>query len=426
MSSSRQSNSPGARKHAGALTLLAEAVRLLGLDSDLYRTLATPHRSVALSIPIQRDDGAVENVRGFRVHHNLARGPVNGGVHVHPDADLPAMMMRAMWATWKHALVGIPFGGAAGGLSVALPDLPPHQRKHVARRYVDEVLPLIGGAADAPAGIGASDRRLAAWILDDHAAWERAPEPDAAGPAGPGTAHVANHVPRGSAQRVESVARGIVVTTLDALRAKGVSPDRATVAVRGLGALGTATLRHLAREGCTVAAVCDLAGGCHRAAGLDVAHLLREHAAGTPLREYEQADPITDAELLGLDVDALVLIADDALCAGQAARINARLVVEGVGMPFDPDTDACLNDRGITVIPDILACAGGATHSYFAWVRSLRPYSWSQEDVDLRLREMLTDAHRTVRAVATERRLTLRHAAHLVGVDRVAHAQRRR
>ncbi|MBN6052986.1 Glu/Leu/Phe/Val dehydrogenase [Nonomuraea sp. RK-328] len=406
--------SPGLQALDSALRQLHHAAEHLGLDDGLRTMLATPRRSLTVSVPLRRENGQMDVVQGFRVQHNISRGPAKGGIRFHPATDIHEVTALAMWMTWKCALVGIPYGGAKGGVAVDPRALTSRELERLTRRYVNEILPLIGPEKDIPAPDVGTDEQTMAWIMDTYSV--------NTGYSVPGVVTGKPMTLGGSLGRAGATSRGVQIAALAAL---GRSPEGVTVAVQGFGKVGAPAAQYLADEGCVVVAVSDATGAVHAPGGLDVA-ALRAHAdeSGGVLG-YPHADAMAHDDLLELDVDLLVPAAlENVLTAANAPRVRARLIVEGANGPTTPEADAILADAGTTVVPDILANAGGVIVSYLEWVQNMQAYSWSAGEVELKLRDLMESAYGEVRSLAGERGLTLRQAAHVIGVDRVAEAHR--
>ena len=403
-----------------ALHQLAGAARVLDLDEGMHALLATPRRSLTVAVPLRRDDGSLQVLQGFRVQHNLSRGPAKGGVRFHPDTDLGEVTALAMWMTWKCALMGIPYGGAKGGVAVDPRQLSRNELERVTRRYTGEIMPFIGPDKDIPAPDVGTDEQTMAWMMDTYSAH-----------TGYTVTGVVTGKPvsiGGSLGRGGATSQGVMHATFSALEQDGVDPRGATVAVQGFGKVGGLAAQYLHDAGCNVVAVSDVQGGVHLGRGLDPAALiahLREGAesiVGAP-----GTDAISNDELLGLDVDVLVPAAlEGVLHEGNAAGVRARYVVEGANGPTTPDADAVLEDNGVVVVPDILANAGGVAVSYFEWVQDLQAYFWSEDEVGDRLEQLMRRTYAEVSTVARERGMSLRGAAHLIAVGRVADAHRTR
>lgn len=399
---------------------LAEAVAQLGLDDGFHDLLRTPRREVTVAIPLRRDDGGVEVLHGYRVQHNLSRGPAKGGVRFHPDTDLDEVRALAMWMTWKCALIGIPYGGAKGGVTVDPKTLSRNELERVSRRYASELMPVIGPDKDIPAPDVGTDEQTMAWIMDTYSIH-----------SGYTVTGVVTGKPvavGGSEGRGGATSRGVMFSAFCALRDAGLDPRDVTVAVQGFGKVGGLAAQFLHDAGCTVVAVSDVAGGVYDPNGLDPLALVRHVRSGaSTVVGYPGTDTITNEELLSLDVDVLVPAAlEGVLHDGNADQIKARFVVEGANGPTTPDADLILADRGIHVVPDILANSGGVAVSYFEWVQDLQAYFWSEDEVNDRLKTLMERSYAQVSQLADDRGVSMRTAAQMIGVGRVAEAHRTR
>lgn len=408
--------SPGRQALDSALFRLGQAADRLELDDNLRAMLSTPRRSLTVSVPVRREDGRMDVVQGFRVQHNTTRGPAKGGIRFHPRTDVHEVTALAMGMTWKCALAGIPYGGAKGGVSVDPASLSARELERVTRRYVNEVLPIIGPERDVPTPDVGTDERTMAWIMDTYSVNAGYPVPGVTigGPVTPG----------GAPDRAGATSRGVRVAALRALEG---SPEGRTVAIQGFGKVGAPAARYLADAGCLVVAVSDRTGAVIDRSGLDVDDLRAWSEETGGVRGYLRADALSQEELLELDVDVLVPAAmEGAITEENAPRIRAGLVVEGASSPTTPGADHVLADAGVTVVPDILANAGGVIVSYLEWLQGMQARSWSAREVDARLRGIVEDAFDTTAQVAAECGITLRQAAHVIGVGRVAEAHRAR
>ncbi|MER3417767.1 MAG: glutamate dehydrogenase [Chloroflexota bacterium] len=387
----------------------------LNLDPGLRRVLREPRRELTVHFPVKMDDGSVQVMTGYRVQHNLARGPAKGGIRYHPDVTLDEVKALAMWMTWKCALVAIPFGGGKGGVVVDPKKLSMKELEALTRRFTTEISVLIGPERDIPAPDVNTNAQVMAWMMDTY------------------SMHVGYTVPGvvtgkpislgGSEGRAEATGRGAVYTIVEAARELELDLSGATVVVQGFGNVGSIAARLMAAEGSKVVAVSDVAGGIHREDGLEVERVLawtREH--GTVVG-FPGAEPISNAELLELPCDVLIPAAlENVITERNAERIGARIVAEAANGPTTPEADAVLSRRGIFVIPDILCNAGGVTVSYFEWVQDLNRDHWSEAIVNAKLREVMVKAFQEVRAVADRERCDNRLAAYLLAVERVADA----
>lgn len=408
--------SPGRQALDSALLQLDQAADRLHLDDGLRTMLATPRRSLTVSVPVRREDGRMDVVQGFRVQHNTTRGPAKGGIRFHPSTDIHEVTALAMWMTWKCALVGIPYGGAKGGVSVDPATLTTRELERVTRRYVNEILPIIGPDKDIPAPDVGTDEQTMAWIMDTYSV--------NAGYPVPGVVTGKPMTLGGSLGRAGATSRGVQIATLKAMSG---SPEGRTVAVQGFGKVGAPAARYLADAGCRVVGVSDATGAVVNHSGLDVEDLRAWVEETGGVYGYRHADTLSHEDLLELDVDVLVPAAlEGAITAENASRIKARLIVEGANGPTTPEADRILADAGITVVPDILANAGGVIVSYLEWVQNLQACSWSAQEVDTRLRDLMEESFDAVAAMSAERGLSLRQAAHVIGVGRVAEAHRMR
>ncbi|GAA4233786.1 glutamate dehydrogenase (NAD(P)+) [Streptosporangium album] len=408
--------SPGRQALDSALFQLDQAADRLHLDDGMRTMLATPRRSLTVAVPVRREDGRMDVVRGFRVQHNTTRGPAKGGIRFHPSTDIHEVTALAMWMTWKCALVGIPYGGAKGGVSVDPASLTTRELERVTRRYVNEILPIIGPDKDIPAPDVGTDEQTMAWIMDTYSV--------SAGYPVPGVVTGKPTALGGSLGRAGATSRGVLIATLKALPG---SPEGRTVAVQGFGKVGAPAARYLADAGCRVVAVSDATGAVVNHSGLDVDDLRAWVQETGGVYGYRHADALSHSDLLELDVDVLVPAAlEGVITAENAPKVRARLIVEGANGPTTPEADRILGDAGTTVVPDILANAGGVIVSYLEWVQNLQACSWSAAKVDTRLRELMEDSFDAVTAMSAERGISLRQAAHLIGVGRVAEAHRLR
>jgi len=403
-----------------ALLQLESAARHLGLDDGLHQMLATPRRSLEVAVPLRRDDGTLQVLKGYRVQHNLSRGPAKGGVRFHPHTDLDEVRALAMWMTWKCALIGIPYGGAKGGVAVDPRVLSRNELERVTRRYASEIMPIIGPEKDIPAPDVGTDEQTMAWMMDTYSTH-----------AGYTVTGVVTGKPvsiGGSLGRGGATSRGVMYACFLALKEAGVDHRGVRVAVQGFGKVGGLAAQYLHDAGCCVVAVSDVGGGIYNRRGLDPAALLKHLKAGADtVVGYPGADEISNAELLELDVDVLVPAAlEGVIHEGNAAAIKARFVVEGANGPTTPDGDAILEDRGIVVVPDVFANSGGVAVSYFEWVQDLQAYFWSEDEVNDRLKTLMERAYDEVSTLAAAEGLSLRIAAQVIGVGRVADAHRTR
>ncbi len=389
------------------------AARRLDLPRHLQVALKTPYREVMVEIPLVEEDGSIRTFHGYRVQHNNARGPMKGGLRYHPDVDLDEARALASLMTWKTAVVDLPYGGGKGGIDVDPRTLRPGQVERITRTFVDRIHQFIGPNEDIPAPDVNTDGQVMAWIVDEYSKFEGfTPAVVTGKPLEVG----------GSPGRVSATGRGVAIIAERAAADHGIDLDGARVAVQGFGNVGSWSARFLADRGARVVAVSDVEGGIHDDAGLDI-DALTEAANGRSVVTHDRGDRISNDELLALDVDILVPAAlGGVIHRWNARHVQARLVVEGANAPTTPAADALLAERDIPVVPDILANAGGVTVSYFEWVQNLQQFRWTAEKVDTELTAIMTAAYDAVRDAAAEHRTSLRTAAFMVAIQRVARA----
>ncbi len=400
-----------------AVAQFDQAAERMNLDHNLRERLKLPERSLVVSIPIRMDNGTVKVFIGYRVQHDSSRGPSKGGIRFHPDVNLGEVAALAMWMTWKCALAGLPYGGAKGGVQVAPEQLSRGELQRLSRRYAAEIFPLIGPDKDVPAPDVGTDAQVMAWIMDTYS--------QQVGFAVPGVVTGKPLSIGGSLGREEATGRGVVNVTLEAMKHLGLSIEKATVAVQGFGNVGSNTARIMREAGAKVIAVSDKTGGLYNPKGLDIPELLtRYHADGhIPIHETGMGERITNEDLLALDCTVLVPAAlSEQLTYKNADKVRCRILAEGANGPTTLEADQILTDKGVFIIPDILANAGGVIVSYFEWVQDVQRFMWKAEDIRERLQEVITTAfHRTLQ-FSKDRKVTMRMAALMSGIDKVAEA----
>ncbi|MBI4572886.1 MAG: Glu/Leu/Phe/Val dehydrogenase [candidate division NC10 bacterium] len=401
------------------LTQFEVAAERLGLDAGLRRRLLACERALIVSVPTVRDDGQLQVFTGYRVQHNNTLGPAKGGVRYHPDVTLDSMTALAMLMTWKCALMGLPYGGAKGGIACDPRTMSRRELERMTRRYTTEIFLIIGPDMDIPAPDMGTDEQIMAWMMDTYSMQR--------GVTVPGVVTGKPLLLGGSLGRREATGRGVYYVAVEAAKVLGVTLEGARVAIQGFGNVGRTVAQQLKQEGCRIVAVTGSRGGRFQADGLDLDRLLDYVAGGARLEECPIGDRITNAELFGLPCEILV----PAAIGGQvneanADRIRARILVEGANAPTTLEADAILRERGVLVIPDILANAGGVTVSYFEWVQDLQFYFWSEREINLRLREIMSQAFQRVQAAAEQHAVDLRTAALILSVQRVAQGHRLR
>ena len=401
-----------------AVAQFDQAANAMQLDANLHERLKLPQRSLVVSLPVKMDDGRVEVFTGYRVQHDSSRGPSKGGIRYHPDVNLGEVAALAMWMTWKCALAGLPYGGAKGGIRVSPKSLSPGELQRLTRRYAAEIFPLIGPDKDVPAPDVGTDAQVMAWIMDTYS--------QQVGYAVPGVVTGKPLSIGGSLGREEATGRGVVYVTLEALRHLNLSIEQATVCVQGFGNVGSHTARIMHEHGARIIAVSDVNGGIYNAKGLDIPRLLQRHPS-QPLHTSTLGEAISNEDLLQLECTVLVPAALSEQITGEnAAALRCRILAEGANGPTTLEADRILADKGTFVIPDILANSGGVIVSYFEWVQDLQRFFWSATDIQRRLQEIITSAfHRTLHFSA-ERRVSMRMAALMSGIDQVAQAHLQR
>ena len=401
------------------LARYSRAAELLELEPGIDRILRHPEKEITVAVPVRMDAGDVRVFTGYRVLHNTARGPAKGGIRFDTGVGPDEVKALAAWMTWKCAVVDVPFGGAKGGVLCDPFTLSPRELESLTRRYAAGIMSTLGPDSDVPAPDVNTNDQTMAWILDTYAA------------------HVGHLVPAvvtgkpialgGSLGRREATGRGCVIATLDALTHLGMPVRGATVAVQGCGNVGSVAAELLAREGCRVVAIGDRTGAVYDARGLDVDDVVAWVRTYGVLEGYDEAERISNEELLELDVDVLVPAArENVITSENAASVRARIICEGANGPTTAAADAILQDHGVFVVPDILANAGGVTVSYFEWVQNRAGFRWTEDEVNKRLTGIMRRGFAEVLKLARDHRITMRTAAYMLGVDRVAAAHRLR
>ncbi len=385
----------------------------------IWQILARPERALAVSVPLVRDDGEIEVYEGYRVQFSSARGPCKGGIRFHPDVTLDEVKALAGWMTWKCAVVNIPYGGAKGGVACDPTRLTRSELERLTRRYTAMIYPLIGTQKDIPAPDVNTNAQVMNWIADT-AGWLR-------GEASPGIVTGKSLEMGGLAGRREATGRGVSFVTLGTLQRLGIDISGARVAIQGFGNVGSIAALLLAGAGADIVGLSDVSGAFHCPDGFEVADVLRyvERSPGHLLAGYDArgVEPISNSDLLSLDVDVLVPAALEAqISARNAADVRARVIVEGANGPTTPEADLILAENGTVVVPDILANAGGVVCSYFEWVQNLQCLAWEEKQTNQRLGQIMQRALNEVWSLAEERKISLRLAAFVLGVERVAGA----
>ena len=404
-----------------AQTQLRTVGEMLAMRDGLIEILAHPKRELTVNFPVRMDDGTTQVFRGYRVQHSEARGPFKGGIRYSPHVSLNEVRALAMWMTWKCAVVGLPYGGAKGGVEVDPSTLSMAELERLTRRYTSEIDIVIGPEIDIPAPDMGTDAQIMSWIMDTFSMHR-----DHAIPA------VVTGKPieiGGSLGRFEATGRGVLIIAKEACKERGIPIQGASVAIQGFGNVGGEAARLLAAEGAKVVAISDDRGGLHNPNGLDIATIYARKQPrgrlGDPAGIEHEA--ISNAQLLELPVDILIPAAIEGQITEQnAPNIKAQIVIEAANGPTTAAGDAVLAERGVYLVPDILANAGGVVVSYFEWVQDLQSYFWSEDEVTDRLHRIMTKAFLEVTALSKERNLRLREAAYILALQRVVEAMRLR
>lgn len=399
-----------------AVAQFDQAAERMNLDPNLRQRLKMPHRSLIVSLPIRMDDGRVRVFKGYRVQHDSSRGPSKGGIRFHPEVNLGEVAALAMWMTWKCALAGLPYGGAKGGVQVNPKELSRGELQRLTRRYASEIFPLIGPDKDVPAPDVGTNAQIMAWIMDTYS--------QQVGFAVPGVVTGKPLFIGGSLGREDATGRGVVYVTLETMRHLGLSLEKATVAIQGFGNVGSHTARIMREAGARVIAVSDVSGGLYNTKGLDVPELMTWHLQEKrPLRDSKMGDWITNEELLTLECTVLVPAAlSEQITEKNAPKLRCRILAEGANGPTTLEADQILADRGVFIIPDILANSGGVIVSYFEWVQDAQRFFWKEKDIQDRLHEIITNAFQRTLQFSRAQGVGMRMAALMSGIDKVAQA----
>ncbi|MCW3051827.1 MAG: Glutamate dehydrogenase/leucine dehydrogenase [Chthonomonadales bacterium] len=407
----RESSNP----YHNALEQLSIAARSLELDPGIYEILKHPQRELTVNFPVKMDRGETRVFTGYRVQHNIARGPSKGGIRYSPTTDIDEVRALAMWMTWKCAIVNIPFGGAKGGVVCDPKLLSSGELERLTRRYASEIGIVIGPSTDIPAPDMGTNPQTMAWIMDTYSMTQ--------GRTVPAVVTGKPVAVGGSEGRNDATGRGIVFITREAIREQGRDLHGLRVAVQGFGNVGGIAARIFAENGAKVVAVSDALGGLYNPNGLDIDALRECSNRDGTLTTHSGGDPIGTRDLLELDVDVLVPAAtENQITVENAHRIQAPIIIEGANGPTTPAADRILHDRGVFLVPDVLANAGGVVVSYFEWVQDLQFFFWQEEEVNAKMEAIMVRAYKDVRTMAKRENVDMRLAAHLIGVKRVADA----
>ena len=399
-----------------AVAQFDEAAERLGLSQAMRAILRKPKRELIVNFPVRMDNGDVDMFTGYRVQHNINRGPAKGGIRFSPEVSLDEVRALAMWMTWKCAVVGIPFGGAKGGVMCDPHQMSRSELERLTRRYTTEISILIGPDSDIPAPDMNTNPQIMGWIMDTYSMHQ--------GYSVPAVITGKPLAIGGSEGRLEATARGVLVVTREAMKDLGMIPEECSVVIQGFGNVGSISARLLQDElKCKIIAISDISGGVYNANGIDVHRALRYSKEHGNLRGLPETGPVTNTELLELPCNVLIPAAlENQLTARNATRIKARLIIEAANGPTTPEADHIFNDRGLTVVPDILANAGGVTVSYFEWVQDLQRFFWAEREINSQLESIMSRSYQAVCQKAAEQESNLRMGAYLLAVARVAEA----
>ncbi|HCF59548.1 MAG TPA: glutamate dehydrogenase [Myxococcales bacterium] len=391
-----------------------KAAKLMDVSEHMTSLLTTPLREVKVQVPIELDSGEMRTFVGWRIQHDNARGPMKGGLRYHPSVSAEQLLPLASLMTWKTAVTNIPFGGAKGGIQCDPKGLSLREIERLTRKFIDQIQDVIGPTRDVPAPDLNTNPQIMAWVMDQYSKYH-----------GHSPAVVTGKPLElyGSRGREAATGRGLLLVCREILRDIGMSVAGARFAIQGFGNVGSHATHLLHQDGATIVAVCDVLGGVYNPQGLDVAALF-DHvkASGTP-RGFPGGQPLAPEEVLTVDCDVLIPAAiERVLTSHNAPQVKAKLIVEGANAATEPEADEILEKRGVMVVPDILANAGGVTVSYFEWVQNLQQFTWEEERINAELEKVMRESYERVAQIAKTRRVALRTAAYMVAVGRVGKA----
>jgi glutamate dehydrogenase/leucine dehydrogenase len=395
------------------------AARQMKLDPGMEAILLDPERELHVHFPIRMDDGSIRMFDGFRVQHNTARGPAKGGIRFHQDVKIDEVKALSTWMTWKCSVVDVPYGGGKGGVVVDPTKLSVGELERLSRRFITEIQGIIGPERDIPAPDVNTNSQIMAWMMDQYSRNKGYPVPGmiTGKPLALG----------GSLGRTDATGVGVMMATRQAMQKLNMPADGTRVVVQGFGNVGSVSARAMHELGTTIVAVSDVFGGIYNPKGLDIPALLAHMRRTGTVKGFADTEAITNEELFGIDCDILIPAAlENQITAHNADKIKAKLISEGANGPTTPEADRILHDRGILVLPDILANAGGVTVSYFEWAQNIQGFYWTEEEVAERLERVMVRSFRAVYQTAQEHEVDMRTAAYIVAIGRVAEAVRLR
>jgi glutamate dehydrogenase (NAD(P)+) len=402
--------------YKNSIKQLDRAAEIMGLDPNIHTRLHTPKRALIVSVPTRMDDGSVKVFEGYRVHHNMTLGPAKGGIRYHQDVSLSEVAALAMLMTFKCSLMGLPLGGAKGGVRVDPTKLSRAELQRMTRRYTTEILPFIGPDKDVPAPDVGTNSQTMAWIMDTYS--------QEIGHAVPGVVTGKPVEIGGSLGREEATGRGVVYCIIEAAKHLNMNLDQnVRVAIQGFGNVGSAAARKMEKIGCKVVAVSDVSCGIYNANGLNLDDLNAYIKKNRLLKGYPEGQEVTNQQLLELPCDILIPAAlEHQITKENAPKIKAKIIAEGANGPTSEEADAILHDRGVFLIPDILANAGGVTVSYFEWVQGLQQLFWTEKEVNNKLWDIMSSSFQRVLTVSIDKKCSMRTAALLVSIQRLSKA----
>lgn len=399
-----------------AVTQFEKAACKLDLDPNIWERFVAPKRALMVSIPVRMDDLSVKVFRGYRVHHDNTLGPSKGGIRYSPSVNLGEVCALAMWMTWKCALVGLPFGGAKGGIACDPTTMSRNELQRMTRRYTAEIIQMIGPDIDVVAPDMGTNEQIMAWIMDTYSQFKgyAVPEIATGKPISIG----------GSVGRIEATGKGLIFILMEAFKHLKIDPAGKSIAIQGFGNVGYNAAKLLYETGCKVVAASDVKSGVYNKNGLNIP-LLSEYVKKNRFMEgFNEGEPVSNEGLLELDCDVLIPAAvSEQITEKNAGRLKCRVVCEGANGPTRPEADPILNDRGIFLIPDILANSGGVTVSYFEWVQGLQRLFWKEKEVYEQLGEVMRSAFRNVLELSISRKVDMRMAALMLGINKISEAK---
>ncbi len=401
------------------LAVVEQAAQLLGYPAADYETIKHPERELQVSVPVEMDDGTVQVFEGFRVQHSTLRGPAKGGLRYHPDVNKDEVKALAAWMTFKCAVVNIPYGGAKGGVVVDPGKLSKGEMRRLTRRFTSAIAPIIGPDSDIPAPDVGTNAEVMGWIMDTYSMLR--------GHCVPGVITGKPLSIGGAPGRNEATGRGVMLSTVNILNKKGIPVEGTTVAVQGFGNVGSISAKLLFEKGCKIVAASDVSGGVYCAEGLDIPNVLACIENGNLLKDYNGAgvSHISNEELLATDCTVLIPAAlENQINEKTVDSVKATIIVEAANGPTTMESDAILEKRGVTVVPDILANAGGVVVSYFEWVQNIQSMYWTEDEVNARMEPIMNRSFDEVYNIAQEKGVSLRLGAYLIAIKRVVEAHK--